>query len=297
MALPTGACELRSPAGEPPPAAEARVTWDEQGNAIVVVNLETSSRQLTRELVFSPRDPQLQRWRTAGLTIATMVDELRVEREAQSTPESSVPPTARAPETRPEPRVERPPAASAPRQSDRSKPQPRPAERAQFRSSNALETGGLLGLGINGTTARGGLHAGALHEMSRLPALALVRAAYQVSSSDQPSLTWLELGLGGGAYFSFSAVRLEALAALEIMRVTASARSPTSSTVDDAAAWLPAAVVMARGVWPARGTVSGSLGISGQWTARQVAVTNAGQEVARSPAYSVGLVGGIRFVL
>lgn len=300
MALPAGACELKlATAQDAAVAAQAQVTWDERGNAMVVVQLDTASHQLTRELVFSARDPELQRWRTAGLTIATMVDELRIEREEQSSSAATLPPTP-APEAAPEPPAALPkpaPTAAPKPQPQRPKPQPRAAEEAPFPSRNALETGGLLGLGLNGATTRGGLYAGGLHDMSHLPALALIRAAYQVSSSDQPSLSWFQLGLGGGAYFSVSTLRFEALGALEIVRIMASARSPTSSTVDDAAAWLPAATLIARAVWPAGGAVSGSLGMSGQWMARQVVVTNAGQEVARSPAYSVGLIAGIRFVL
>jgi hypothetical protein len=299
-ALPAGACELKRPAAQDPSVtAQAQVTWDERGNALVVVQLDTSSHQLTRDLVFSPRDPELQRWRTAGLTIATMVDELRIEREEQSTPASPPPPTpaaetgAETPAAPPEPL---PTAAPQPPR-EHPKPQHRAVEAPRFPSRNALETGGLLALGLDGATPRGGLYAGGLHDMSRLPALALVRVAYQVSSRDQPSLSWFELGLGGGAYLSLSSFRVEALGALEVVRIMASARAPTSSAVDDAAAWLPAAIVVARGVWPARGAVSGSLGLSGQWIARRVVVTNAGQEAARSSAYSVGLVGGIRFVL
>lgn len=300
MALPAGACELRRPTVQDASvAAQAQVTWDEQSNALVVVQLDTSSHQLTRELVFSPRDPELQRWRAAGLTIATMVDELRSEREEQSASALTQPqtsPTEAASEPPAAPPKPAPTAAPlAPR--ERPKPQRPTAAEPYLPSRNALETGGLLGLGLNGATTRGGLYAGGLHDMSRLPVLALVRAAYQVSSRDQPSLSWFELGLGGGAYLTLSTLRVEAVGALQIVRIMASARSPTSSAVDDAAAWLPAAMLVARGVWPARGAVSGSLGLSGQWMARQVVVTNAGQEVARSPAYSVGLVGGIRFVL
>lgn len=297
LALPVGACKLQGAVEQTQPAAaQAHVTWDEKGNALVLVQLESSDHQLTRELVFSVRDPQLQRWRTAGLTIATMVDELRIEREAGTN--EPTPPAAPGPAPKPPSASPALAAASPAKPAPSSAKPPRPPLMVSRNpSSNAIETGALLGVGIDGETARGGLFAGGLHDVAGMPALALVRVAFQVSSTDEPSLSWLELGLGGGAYFSVGALRLETAGALEMVRTTASARSPTSGAVDEAAAWLPAAMLFARGVWPAHGSVSGSLGLSGQWTARQVAVTNAGQEVARAAAYSVGLVGGIRFLL
>ena len=302
LALPAGACRSQSAVPHTPaPAAQAQVTWDEVGNALVLVQLENSSHQLTRELIFSVRDPQLQRWRTAGLTIATMVDELRIEHEAEleastAAPQPPVPPAP----------AQKPPSASSPvaPRGPAVKPAPNRGSSQhsaplapRYSSSNAIETGALFGVGIDGETARGGLYASGLHDVAHMPALALVRVAYQLSSTDEPSLSWLELGLGGGAYFSIAGLRVETAGALEVVRTMASARSPTSGAVDEAAAWLPAAVLFARGVWPAHGSVSGALGLSAQWTARPVTVTNAGREVARAAAYSVGLVGGIRFVL
>jgi hypothetical protein len=298
LALPVGSCESASD-GEPasPLWATARVTWDDTGNAVVTVRLASEQRELSRDLRFVPEDPPLQRWRTVGLTIATIVDELEVRREAETAamsvpaPEEASPPSS----------VPAPPAHDAPAQTptmhaedkpfvSASKPQPT----GSYPSSTAAEVGGVAGTGL-ARGVRGGIYARATRDVAGVPALARLRVAYLLSSSEQPSVTWSELELGGGVYLRLARLRIELDAGVGVVRTTASARSPTSATIDEASSWLPGASLNLHAVWPANASVAGLLGVRGAWLARAVAVSNAGREIARVPAYSVVGVGGVRF--
>jgi hypothetical protein len=152
------------------------------------------------------------------------------------------------------------------------------------------------GTGLAGGALRGGVYARGAHDLAGLPAFANVMLAYALSASENPpSVTWTELGLGGGFYFEPAPVRLELSAELELVRTSASARAPAGNAIDSGGRWLPAAGLGVHVVWPARGPLSLLLGARGEWSAREVTVTNAGREIGRAPAYSVGALAGVRF--
>jgi hypothetical protein len=84
-AVVTGTCELDTPASEPGRAL-AIVRWlgSERQSVRIEVGLREADRAAwsVRELVFSPRDPARERWRSVGLVLATLVGEV----EAAQTP-------------------------------------------------------------------------------------------------------------------------------------------------------------------------------------------------------------------
>jgi hypothetical protein len=295
--LPAGRCALKKPDGEPA-AAEASVTWDESGNALISVHLQGNEQDLVRNLVFDRADPKLQRWRSVGLTIATMVDELRIREEARRAspppdePERPAPLTTSpaTPPPLPTREVTKPMPVVPPRSVPAS-PDHRP------KSVTSLEAGVKGGVGTRGGVWRGGPYARAARNMGALPFLGFVSLEYQLATVEQPTLAWLHLELGGGGYWELANVRLEASLGLQWVRVSASARSPRSSAIDGAAAWLPGAEVALRGLWPARSAVAGVFGVHAASLARAVRVTNAGEQVAETRAYSVGLQAGVQLAL
>lgn len=293
MALPKGSCETAAE-GEPNAThwASAQVTWDEAGNAMVTVRLASERREVSRDLQFAPQDPPLQRWRTVGLTIATIVDELQVRREAEGLAPGEEGRASPEPEA---PAPPRPTAAEPTRIADKPQfPASKPHPVAPFPSRTAAEVGGVMGNGLS-RGVRGGIYAQATRDVADVPAFARLRVAYQVSSSEQPSASWSELELGGGVYLRLARWRVELDAGVGLVRTAASARAPGGAAIDEASSWLPGVSMSLHGLWPADAPVAGLLGVRGGWLSREVVVSNAGTEIGRVPAYSVSGVGGVRF--
>ncbi len=289
------------------PAAVASVAWDRDGNALLTVRLRDAEHDLTRELSFDRQDPELQRWRSAGLTIATIVDELEVRREeehaaaaaesADTNGRGEAARLAEKPAAPPPPAAA--PAAKPPQTAKLVAAPKRSPARAPFASATHLELGGLGGTGLAGGIWRGGVYAGGAHDLAGLPAFANLTVGYLLSARGNtdltPSVTWTLWGLGGGFYWVASPFRFELNAELNLVLTSASARATASNAQDTGSRWLPGAALGARGLWPARGPLAIVLGARGDWTAREVVVTNAGARIGRVPAYKVGFLGGMRF--
>lgn len=310
-ALPVGSCEAAATLADRADletAAKARVSWDEDGNASVNVRLEGSERDLSRDLSFAADDRTVERWRSVGLAIATIVDELQVQRENEQA--KAVSTSAADRESEPATQTGRAseqrgresaalasePAATATPAKDGGTTGGSPA--APLRGSNSFDVGALVATGLAAGTPRSGIYARAAHDLSRLPAFAQVRLTYALlTSSSEPSVTWNELALGGGAFLATSAFRVEAEASLQLVRTSASAPAPDDGAVDHADSWLPGATVSGRIAWPSRSQLSGVAGVQAGWVMREVLVTNAGAELGSVPAYSVGVFAGARLVL
>lgn len=123
-AIVRGTCELDSPANTPPRAV-AIVRLHGRGRSVrIEVGLRDSERAAwsVREIEFSAKDPERERWRTVGLVLATLVGEAEAARAdgresdaAGSAPDAPAPAAsesaASTPPTTPE---SAPPAAPAP---------------------------------------------------------------------------------------------------------------------------------------------------------------------------------------
>lgn len=265
------------------------------------MRLPDSQHDLARELAFVGTDPELQRWRSVGLTIATIVDELQMQRaEAPSVAAAPAKGAAAGSAANAPAPAPAKPAALPDSHTRLNAPAPRrdTAAPQRFLGSSQLEIGGLGGTGLVRGALRGGVYARGARNLAGLPAFANVMLAYTLSSSQHPpSVTWAEIGLGGGFYWEHSPIRLELGAELELVRTAASARALSSDAIDSGERWLPAANLGVHAVWPERGPLSVLLGVRGAWSAREVVVTNAGQEIGRAPAHSVGALFGVRFTL
>jgi hypothetical protein len=90
-AVRAGRCVLDDPASKAESVAVAIVRWDDAGDrhAHVEVGMRNTGEPMwsTRNLDFGDADPPIERWRTVGLTIATLAGEMvaRVEQPKAST--------------------------------------------------------------------------------------------------------------------------------------------------------------------------------------------------------------------
>lgn len=298
-ALPSGTCEW---AGALAPgtnaAATARVEWASARQVRIEVELADGERaQLTREFTFPRDDPSLERFRTIGLTIATIVDELRAQSAGSET----------APASEPERPVEAQSAGVAGRQNETAVASPphdvrsgKHGKRAGpgGRRLNAIETGASFGTGLASGTTRIGLWLAAARQLEELPAFARIEVGYAVrTTSGEPSVTWNEFVLGGGFRSSLGEVRADVSGLALLARTAAGATHPQTGVTDRADTWLPGFGLAGRVEWPRASPLAATFGVRALAMLRSVTITNAGTEVARIPAYNVGLVGGLRLGL
>lgn len=236
QALPAGTCETRARLvnrDDVEHAAIALVSWEESGAVLVTVRLKDGERDLTRELTFAPADRTRERWRSVGLAIATIVDELRVQREEAPPPAPVEAAASPAPAPTPVPGSV-PPQSSLPAAPPTASPPPGPVVAPGRKSPqsadsdrNALEAGAFIGTGVSSGAMRSGIYARAAHDVANLPIFAHGSVAYSLlSSTSTPSVTWSELALGGGAYFVTATIRAEAELSLQLVRTGALARDP-----------------------------------------------------------------------
>lgn len=299
-ALPAGSCRSADELAAAP-AASAHVTWIDASNVRIEVEIAGGEpARLTRDFAFESGDPPLQRFRTVGLAIATLVDELRVRNEralappdegASETTPAAPPITAPAPES-PQSPVPAPktPLSASPKAVPVAPRASRPPE-----NTTGVEVGGLVGTGLVSGPARVGLYLRAVHDVDSLPVYAGLDLAYaSLTSSSDPRVTWNEFALGGGVHLSASNLRFELGLSALLRRTHASAADPATGVEDSGDSWLPGLGLTARALWPERSRISLALGANASACMREVSVTNADEEIGRISAYSAALVGGLR---
>jgi hypothetical protein len=303
-ALPSGGCRSAQELDTVEQTAAATVIWLDEWHAHIEVRLEhQTSGTLTRDLTFSRDDARLERFRSVGLAIATIVDQSEDERDespetrdaATPTPDSA---TNEATQAAPAPTI-RPPRAPATQLPDAVPRARRPSAaggpaRAPL---DAVEAGGALGTGLASGPARVGLYVRATHDVNALPVFVGASVAYAVlASGAEPSVTWSDLTLGGGARLETPEFRFEVGLGARVSRTSATAADPGTRASDTRGVWLPGASLEARAAWPSRGPVALTLGAEGSWSSRRLRVTNAGREVGEVPAAHAGISAGGRVV-
>lgn len=209
QAVQGGDCQLSSSVPESTrPESVALVLWQDAELLHATVRVGRRDREwVSRQLAFSPGDPQADRWTTVGLTVATLIDETR----------------APHPAAQPSPAVAARPALPQP-----STLVPSADDRAAQR--RAFTVGGILGNGWD----HGGLQTGAWASFAlgwpRLPLFGVASASYGASRG--PSLgpagalesRWASLALGAGleTWLQKLDVRLYAAPELAFQLVSAS---------------------------------------------------------------------------
>jgi hypothetical protein len=315
-ALPRGECVSAAelPRSESP-AAIAVVNWTDELHVHLQVRVEASRPSTrVRDLTFSVKNPRPERFRSVGLAIATMADEFNVSAHLD---DGTVPATAdttrqaspasdsvQAVAASPVPAATAPPyaanapagSANVPAGSEQAAPTSTVVPNANASESRrfAFEAGALVGSGAAGAP-RLGPFARVTYDVQ--PAF-YVGAGFTSSfrtASSVPAMSWNELLFGGGARTSAGEVRVEGGVDVAVVSTAASAPSPVAGVSDRQNVWVPGVAFEGRLGWPARSALAVTLGVRAMWLAKAVVVTNAGEEVARVPAYNVGGTLGARF--
>lgn len=265
--------------------AVATVSWRSTEQVSVQVGLpgRAETDWLSRDLTFTERDAPNERWRAVGLTIATLVGELvghEPDTAAVVAPKvADVPPKAAI-------RSRRPPEAVSHLRADGA---------LGRRRYLGIEAGGQVGWGIPEGPGRIGPYAQLAYTLLELPIFVHTSFSYTVrASSAEPVLTWMRLGLGGGAFVTYESARLELAASGFLEQITASARHPVTGVEDSGARWLPGISMDVRGVWPASGQVSLVIGTEASLRLRPLRISNAGREVAQMSVLSGAILTGLR---
>jgi hypothetical protein len=283
-------CVLSRPGEDPPrPDAVAIVSWegDQRVRVEVGVRRTVNSEWLVREVSFTPEDSTIERWRAAGLVIATLVGSLG-EREPPP-PGSEAPPPPQRPSR---------PARPWPAQ-----PSPPPGHRPPWSEDSLWIDGGVLSgpafPALPTAAWRSGFWVGGAWPVKALPATVGFAADYSwvPYDSDWVRAQWLTLAVSAGAHVDaplgvLVEGRLEALG--EYMSVYA--LYPVDGSVDPSEAstqgFLAGFRFTLNLTWPRAGMLSPLIGFQSWRLERGTRVMVAGVEVGRFLPWGIrGLVG------
>jgi hypothetical protein len=245
-----GTCVLSTEATAEPRLAVATVTWSDatERNVSIEVHLtsgDTSAR--TRTIAFKDSDVRLERWRSAGLTIATLVGDALAPKTAGGGAESPTPvgvasfggeetphgPDAAKPAEQgaPPPTLEPPPTVEAARA---------PSDHAPSGPSGGTSLPHTVWAGLSGTAGpgldEGAWKFGALVDVAYrptpLPVFGRISFEYATRGTDSQGLSvqWQTVTLGAGGVLGHGALRLEPHLAFGVENVHAGATDPATGT-------------------------------------------------------------------
>lgn len=257
-----------------PAQAVAVVAWTSATRVQIEVGLRGSAQPVwvSRELEFAQRDPELERWRSIGFTIAVLADDERLW--PRQSAEQGVEPAAPLPAPTPVQDEAAPTTASLPLQLD----------------VRALGGAGLVGGAVRlGAEFRGWL---ALSQLLGLTS----SVNYSAASAPELELRWLDLSLGVGLESRLwhdvgARLRLEAL--LENVSALAERGSESARR----SAWVPGVILGSDWLWHVGERWSLSVRVDGFWLDGATAFDGAGERLGTSAGAGVllGAGAGCRF--
>lgn len=253
-------------AGEP--RAIAVVAWDDAGHVSIEVGLGTQQPVwLQRELEFTQSDPELERWRAAGFTVALLVDDPRFWSE---------PPASVQPSDAP------PPMAPAPTLSGQ------PGLEADLRA--------LTGTGLFEGSWRVGAEARVRVALSSA-FFATGAVNYALAQDSGLDVRWFDASLGLGWYVPHFWSHLESRVRLEVLAENLAVTAERSTSTDRRSTWVPGVILGGDLLFPLGPVWAVSARVDGFWVDGSTVITNAGQAVATSAGAGIllGLGAGVRF--
>jgi hypothetical protein len=310
-----GRCELsREDATEEPPAAIAIVSWIGDGlrhaRVQVGVRREVQATWATRDVYFEAADPELERWRSVGLTIAILIGELPETRALMAAPEDAAPSPEPAASVTPAPASAAPasstPATSAVPPADHAAPAIPPAPASSAAPASRGGGGGALPKGFVGAlvTYGTGLDRGpwrrggtlwAARSLSPLPLWIPVSVEYAWRPrEDSLKADWLTLRAGVANVWPLAGQRLalEAELFLALEQLTATATNATTGRQDSAQRWAPLVGV---GLGPILRVLPAlGIGLEARFakSLRTFTLYNAGEVVAESASWTTAIQVG-----
>ncbi len=260
-------------------AATAVIVWDEADASVrVAVKVEHSSDPtvLNRRLSFTSSDARIERWRAAGLTVASLVGEIEEQHDARS-----------------EAALQSAGATEGPTPSSKLLPPP-PA-------SNAVRQGwlGLAATLAPGATAETVRVGGKLEAGFALAAPIYVLAAFDYAFSAGDTLgfetQWMTLRAGAlySERVSSSSLALGLSAEVLAQRIEASAVAPGGT--ESGSQWDPGVAIGVRAGLPHASNWSFSTGLDLWRLWRGTAIVLRDEEVARSSAWGASFWLGIQW--
>jgi hypothetical protein len=225
------------------------VTWSDPSELVAIIKVEVTSGDARgsrrRTIAFKQSDARVERWRTVGLTIATLVGDVQHPNEAGAPPPTAAgsspgatsaagqpaAPTAAVPGATAATSATGPPRdatgkiPTAATQPITGETQPAPPAAGPPRTHTSWVS--LLAVTGPGLEEDGWRFGGRLefgYRPTKLPLFGRIAVAYAIRPADSAGLSvaWETLSLGGGAAFAFSSLSLEPRISLGIENVHAS---------------------------------------------------------------------------
>ena len=246
--------------------ASASVVWLDQDRYCAEIDVSPTREHMDDgsavRICFEPTDPELERWRAVGFTIATLAD-----REAP-------PEVASQAEVGPRP--------------------PAPTPEIQRGWASWLGLGILAGPGLDSGGSRWGIRASATQDLAQSPLLVTGSFRWTMSANDDPvSARWAGFSLGMGGHATAVDTRLSFRFEIIAENLSVVARDPRTGATDEGDRWVPGFMLGGGVAWPSRGPVALHLG-GEAWRLRDgTAVTLFDRRVASWPAFGWSLAAGL----
>lgn len=257
-------------AGEP--RAVAVVSWDDPAHVTIEVGLGTEQPVwLQREIGFTERDPEFERWRAAGFTVALLVDDPRFWAESAPVPAEAV---AQPVDVAPPPAP--PPTSAAP--------------------SIELDLRALSGAGLVSGAWRMGAEVRARVAFSDA-FFATGAAEYALASETAVDVRWFDAALGVGWYVPAFWSPLQSRLRLELLAENLAVTAQQASLTERRNVWVPGVALGTDLLWPLGSGWGVSARIDGFWLDGSSVITDAGERVAISAGAGIllGLGAGVQF--
>jgi hypothetical protein len=292
-----GRCILGTEREEPDVVAVALVTW-EDGRRVVTVTVgrkrAARAEWLQRKVAFKDADALKERWRAAGLVIATLVGEAQRQAAREEATSSS-------PASVDVPAPKEPTAAKAARPSALEPPPPTreaPTKPSTPRHEIAwLDAGASIQPGVAGGWFHWGGWIRAAARPTAFPFFVAIGGRYSGTPSDDRGLglRWASGSLGIGTFFEAVPFRFEVRADAVVQLLHARAADASGAT-DSSQRWTGGARLGADAVWsfaPMWALVVGAeAGVASSGTVLRVG----GEERGRDAAFDLGVLAGARAI-
>jgi hypothetical protein len=236
------------------PQAVAVVSWDDAEHATIEVGLGVEHPVwLQRKIGFNTGDPELERWRAAGFTVALLVDDPRFW--------SETPPPAE-------------PRASVPM--DVAAPLPAPAPRKP--ATIEFDLRGLTGAGLVSGAWRMGAELRTRVALSD-SFFATGSADYALAREAGVDVRWFDAALGAGWYVPRFWSLLESRIRVEVLAENLAATTQRATATDRRSAWIPGLTLGTDLLWPLGPGWALSARVDGFWLDGSTVITDAGERV------------------
>jgi hypothetical protein len=269
-----------SPESDGAPRAVAVVSWDDAAHVSVEVGLGSEQPAwIERKLSFGDRDPELERWRAAGFTVALLADDPRFWSEPAPSGAMSpraVSPAAPAPEPRDEPLA-----------TQASLSAPSPVE---------VDLRGVSGAGLVSGAWRLGVEARTRVAVSNR-FFVTAAAQYALASDAEVGVRWFDASVGLGYYVPAFSSHLHSRLRVELLAENLVATAHRDAVSERRSAWIPGGALGCDLIWPLGPAWAISGRVDGFWLDGSSVITDAGERVAVSAGAGIllGLGVSVRF--